>query len=144
MCAAETPVRFRPAQLVTTLPPSLPQSRVRCVAIAQLQSSFPDDSFGSFVSKTRILNDWWRGIGPFFQKSLLLPMPAPEKVVSSSPLHTWEYDEIPWMEVKQRANNVFRGQGSAYSCGLCNGGRKWHDNICEGLARKNRTDDINR
>jgi len=38
-------------------------------------------------------------VGSFFQKNLLLPMPTPERVVSDDPLFTWEYDEIPWMEV---------------------------------------------
>lgn len=26
-------------------------------------------------------------------------MPTPERIVSDNPLFTWEYDEIPWMEV---------------------------------------------
>ena len=65
-----------------------------------------DGSLWTFVSKPLILSDWWQRIGPFFQKGLLLPMPVPEKVVSTYPLHTWEYDEIPWMEVKTRVTHV--------------------------------------
>lgn len=38
-------------------------------------------------------------MAPFFQKALLLPAPELERVVSASPLQTWEYDEVPWMEV---------------------------------------------
>eukprot|EP00752_Nemacystus_decipiens_P007447 g6656.t1 len=77
------------------LPPEMAFSVDR---MRELQSFFPDDSSEGFVSKPRILSDWWPRIGPFFQKGLLLPMPAPDKVVSTSPLHTWEYDEIPWMQ----------------------------------------------
>lgn len=78
--------------------------------MSQLQSSFPDDSSEAFAFAPRILNDWWRRVGPFFQKGLLLPMPAPEKVVSTAPLHTWEYDEIPWMEVNTRETVHFDGR----------------------------------
>lgn len=41
----------------------------------------------------------WRKVAPFFQRFLVLPMPAKENVLTEIPLTTREYDEIPWMEV---------------------------------------------
>lgn len=56
-------------------------------------------------------------------------MPAAEKVVSTSPLHTWEYDEIPWMKVRKllfAAVNLSQDQQFSRCCfkgvGLGSGG----------------------
>ncbi|CAM9277975.1 unnamed protein product [Hapterophycus canaliculatus] len=64
----------------------------------ELRPIFPTESTEESSGKIIILKDGWRSIGAFFQKNLLLPMPAAERVVSAMPLHTWEYDEIPWMK----------------------------------------------
>lgn len=65
----------------------------------QLQATFPDASSPDFYTP-RILGEAWRGVAPIFQKFLAIPAPVKERVVSAVPLQTWEYDEIPWMEVK--------------------------------------------
>lgn len=78
--------------------PSLPGSAVR----HQLQGFFPDASSSEFFLWVLLLEDKWRGVAPFYQKTLLLPAPAKERIVSTNPLYTWEYDEVPWMEVSAR------------------------------------------
>lgn len=48
-------------------------------------------------------------------------MPAPERVVSDDPLQTWEYDEIPWMEVK-RVGSALTVGGNRNVVFLCKAG----------------------
>lgn len=43
-------------------------------------------------------------------------MPAAEKVVSTRPLHTWEYDEIPWMKVGSFRDGRRRLYNKTYVC----------------------------
>lgn len=100
----------------TADPRSTPPSRTAPPARAlahpctpQLLGNLPADSSPEFFNPL-ILGDSWRAVAPFFQKALLLPAPTEKQVVSTSPLYTWEYDEIPWMEVR----GLFRARNSAH------------------------------
>ncbi|CAM9145497.1 unnamed protein product, partial [Pylaiella littoralis] len=64
----------------------------------EVQSILPDQASGRSFWISFVRHDLWKPIARFFQKSLLLPTPAEQRVVSTAPLQTWEYDEIPWME----------------------------------------------
>lgn len=67
-----------------------------------MKSLYPTTSAGEDVPRVVLcLGPSWRLIGSFFQKALVLPVPSADKVASLSPLQTWEYDEIPWMEVSK-------------------------------------------
>ncbi|CAM9453584.1 unnamed protein product [Ectocarpus sp. 12 AP-2014] len=68
-------------------------------SLKEVKGLYPTNSAGEDVPGVVLcLGPSWRPIGSFFQKALVLPAPSADNVASLSPLQTWEYDEIPWME----------------------------------------------
>lgn len=80
------------------LPSSVPRPQNFVIHVLQLQANLIGKT-GAEPHKPIILMEFWRDVAPFFQKALVLPAPSQDLVASTAPLHTWEYDEIPWMEV---------------------------------------------
>ncbi|CAM9268601.1 unnamed protein product [Ectocarpus fasciculatus] len=78
------------------LPPEMAYAIDR---LNEVKTVYPTNSAGEHVPGIVLcLGPSWRQIGSFFQKALVLPVPSADKVASLSPLQTWEYDEVPWME----------------------------------------------